>query len=99
MNDLLKRLNLNEVSPLFDECYEKVSAETGIPHWLTEEFIKNAHSELGILPTQLDAVLQARTEVVKNEDLVMFARVLYEMLFVDAEGREIFKDLTFPQVA
>ena len=87
MNDLLKRLNMEEISPLFDECYEKVRDDESIPDWLTEEFIKKAHSDYSILPTQLDTLLTQREKIVKNDDLVMFAKVLYEMLSLDADGR------------
>ena len=97
MNDLLKRLNMEEISPLFDECYEKVRDDESIPDWLTEEFIKKAHSDYSILPTQLDTLLTQREKIVKNDDLVMFAKVLYEMLSLDADGRVIFADLAFPE--
>ena len=45
MNELLSRLGREEISPFFDECYEKSKKETGCPAWLTEAFLREAAEE------------------------------------------------------
>ena len=55
MNDLLKRLNMKEISPYFDECYEKIKYNTSIPNWLTEEYIEEIIiKKYDLLPKKLE---------------------------------------------
>ncbi len=96
MNDLLKRLNMEEISPLFDECYEKVAGDTAIPYWLREKYIIEINEKYSFLPNSFDGVIASLKELVKNADLVMFAKVIYEMAKDTSDGRKILETLKFP---
>lgn len=97
MNNLLERLNMENISPLFDEYYENLAHDTHIPNWLTEDFVISTQEECGLLPTQLEVVLDALREVVKNKDLVLFAKILYEMLKIKKHYDDVFYNLTLPK--
>ena len=96
MNDLLKRLNMNHISDLFDECYEKVSNEKDTPIWLTEEYIRKAIKDCNMSDELLDIVLPAVCEVKENKDLVLFAKTLSHMLKIRKHHEEVFGGLEFP---
>ena len=52
---------------------------------------------IGVEESQLETVLSACREVVKNKDLVLFAKTLYEMLKIVKHHDEVFENLTFPK--
>lgn len=97
MNDLLKELNMEPISEFFDECYEKALSEKELPIWLKEEFIKEAAADFPFLTDNLEEVLSALPEVVKNEKLVLFAKTLFHMLKVKKHHEEVFMGLKFPK--
>ena len=80
MNPLLQRLNLPDISPFFEECYEAALAEPGIPVWLTEAFLRQTAEVTPIIRTNLDTVIDALPAVTAQPDLVLFAKTLYRML-------------------
>lgn len=99
MNSLLKKLNLKDISPYFDECYEKIANDTSIPYWLTEEFIKETiGKKYDFLPQTLEGVLECLRELVKNPDLVQFEKVLYEMGKDTGDGRKIREGMVYPDL-
>jgi len=97
MNALLERLGLGEVSPLFDECYEKAIKENGIPEWLTEEYVRESAEEFPFFTGQLEETVSSLEEVVNNPDLVLFARVLYHMIGVEGTYDDVFRGIKFPE--
>lgn len=97
MNALLERLGIGEISPLFDECYEKAIKEEGLPVWLTEGYIRSAAEEFPFFSGQLEETVDSLKEVVKNPDLVLFARVLYHMIGVEGLYDEVFCGIKFPE--
>lgn len=97
MNDLLKRLNLDNISDLFDIYYEKALNDTDMPEWLTEAYVKKAVSDCYINEEILDIVLPALPLVRENSDLVLFARTLYGMLEIQKHHSEVFGGLEFPK--
>ncbi len=97
MNALLERLGIGEISPLFDECYEKALKEEGIPEWLTEEYIRSSSEEFPFFTGQLEETVASLEEVVKKPDLVLFARVLYHMIGVEGLYDEVFQGIKFPE--
>ena len=99
MNDLLKRLNMEEISPYFDECYEKIKYDTSIPNWLTEEYIEEIIiKKYDLLPENSNGILSSLRELVKNPALVQFAKVLYEMAKDNGDGRKILETMKFPDL-
>jgi len=99
MNDLLKKLNTEDISPYFDECYEKIKDETDIPYWLSEEYIQDIIiKKYDLLPENAEGIIAALGEVVKNPDLAQFAKVLYEMAKSEDDGRKILETMKFPTV-
>lgn len=97
MNELLQRLNLPEISPYFDECYEAELAEPQLPVWLTEEFLRETAEVTPIIKTNLDTVINALPAVTAQPDLVLFARTLYRMLSDRRHHEIVFKGLQFPK--
>jgi len=97
MNDLLKRLNMNNISDLFDEYYEKALKDSSMPEWLTEEYVKKAIAECYMKEELLDIVLPALPLIRENKDLVLFAKTLYGMLEIHKHHTEVFGGLEFPQ--
>ena len=99
MNNLLKKLNLDDISPFFDECYEKIADDTSIPYWLTEEFLtETIIKKYDFLPENKEAIIVSLRELVKNPDLVQFEKVLYEMGKVTSDGVEIRKSMKYPEL-
>lgn len=96
MNDLLKRLGMQEISPFFDECYEKAKRETGCPVWLTPDFLREAAEEQPYFGEELTEVIAAVDAVKENEDLLLFARTLYHMLTPRVHHESILGGLAFP---
>lgn len=97
MNALLNRLGMSPISPLFDQCYEAVREETGIPEWLTEGFLLETLGEFPFLGENRQLVLSALPEIRKDPDLVLFARVLHRMLGLRKHQKEVFGGLKFPK--
>lgn len=97
MNDLLKRLNMDNISDWFDECYEKALADKTLPAWLKREYLEDGNKEYPYFSDQFDAVVSALDEVVKNEDIVLFAKTLYYMLEDKRYHEEVFGGLEFPK--
>lgn len=97
MNDLLRRLNMDNISDFFDECYEKALKDTTLPFWLTEEYIRETAADFPFFKTHLEAVIEAIPKVTENPDLVLFAKTLYIMLEVKKHHEEVFKGLAFPE--
>lgn len=97
MNDLLKRLGLPAISPLFDKCCAEALAEPGIPGWLTENFLRETARELPVLTNNLETVVSALPKVVSQPDLVLFAKTLYRMLGIRAHHETVFPGLVFPK--
>ena len=97
MNDLLKRLNMNNISDWFDECYEKAVNDSNLPIWLTKEYLEEGNREYPYFSDQFEAVASALDEVVKNKDIVLFAKTLYYMLEDKRYHEEVFKGLEFPK--
>ena len=97
MNDLLSRLGMKEISPFFDECYEKAKAETGCPVWLTEKFLREAAKEEPYFGAELEELIAAIEPVKNNPDLLLFARTLYHMLVPRVHHEHIFGGLAFPE--
>ena len=95
MNDLLSRLGMKEISPFFDECYEKAKAETGCPVWLTEDFLREAAKEEPYFGAELEELIAAIAPVKSNPDLVLFARTLYHMLAPRVHHEKVFGGLAF----
>ena len=96
MNELLSRLGREEISPFFDECYEKAKKETGCPVWLTPEFLREATKEQPYFGEELEELIAAIDAVKENPDLVLFARTLYHMLAPRMHHESIFGGLAFP---
>lgn len=97
MNDLLKRLNMDNISDWFDECYEKAVSDNTLPVWLTKEYLEEGNKEFPYFSDQFDGVVSALDEVVKNKDMVLFAKTLYYMLEDKRYHEEVFAGLEFPQ--
>lgn len=97
MNDLLRRLGLPAISPLFDKCCAEALAEPGIPVWLTEAFLLETARELPVLTTNLETVVSALPKVLARPDLVLFAKTLHRMLGIRAHHETVFPGLVFPK--
>ena len=97
MNDLLSRLGMEDISPFFDECYEKAKKETGCPVWLTEEFLREAAEEQPYFGQELDELIAAIEPVKNTPDLLLFARTLYHMLTPRVHHESVFGGLAFPE--
>lgn len=97
MNDLLKRLNMENISDLFDSAYEKLSSDKEIPEWLTESYVRTAISDCFISEEVLNLVLPALPLVRENDDLVLFSKILYDMLGIHKHHSEVFGGLEFPK--
>ena len=97
MNELLSRLGMKEISPFFDECYEKAKKETGCPVWLTENFLREAAEEQPYFGAELEELVAAIAPVKSNPDLVLFARTLYHMLAPRVHHEKVFGGLAFPE--
>lgn len=97
MNDLLKRLNMDDISDFFDESYEEALKDDDTPFWLTEEYIRQTAEDFPFFTTHLEAVIDALPKVRENKDLVLFAKTLYIMLKVKKHHEEVFKGLAFPE--
>lgn len=97
MNDLLKRLNMENISDLFDATYEKVLNDNEMPDWLMEEYVIKAANDCYISEEVLKLVLPALPLVRENSDLVLFAKILYDMLGIRKHHTEVFGGLEFPK--
>ena len=97
MNDLLKRLNMENISDLFDETYEKVLNDNEMPFWLSEEYILKAASDCYISEEVLKLSLPALPLIKENPDLVLFSKVLHEMLKIPKHHEEVFVGLKSPE--
>ena len=67
------------------------------PPWLTSDYIRHLHEKTGILSCYLDAVLSSLEQLQKHPELVQFAINTYDMLRVDGNADEIFKDFRLPE--
>lgn len=97
--DVLKRLNVTIESEFLDEAYKLAVAEKEIPEWLKPEFLKEINQDWGILEKNLDVALVALDQVVKNDDLLMLAKILYYI--IKLKGTELdkcFKGLNLPDI-
>lgn len=97
MNDLLKRLNMKHISDLFDTTYEKYAKDTEIPEWLSEDFVLNAARDCYIRKEVIDLVMPALPLVRENKDLVLFSKILHDMLKIRKHHSEVFGGLEFPE--
>ena len=97
--DVLNRLNVTIESEFLDEAYKRASEEKEIPEWLTPEFLKELNKDWGILEKNIDIALVALDQVVKNDDLLMLAKILYYILEIKGSDFDTcFKQLTLPDI-
>lgn len=97
--DVLKRLNVTIESEFLDEAYKLALAEKEIPEWLTPEFLKKLNQDWGILERNIDLALVALDQVVKNDDLLLLAKILYYILKLKGSNLdECFKELKLPDI-
>lgn len=97
MNDMLRRLGMENISDLFDEYYEKALADKSIPNWLTEDFVRSAARDCYIAQEVIEPVLPSLPMILANNDLVLFAKTLYGMLEIRKHHSEVFGGLAFPK--
>ena len=88
---------MDNISDWFDECYKKAVGDNTFPAWLTKEYLEEGNKEYPYFSDQFDAVVSALEEVVKNEDIVLFAKTLYYMLEDKRYHEEVFQGLEFPK--
>lgn len=97
MNDLLKRMNLENISDLFDECYKEALKDEALPVWLTEKYLFHAMSDCYISMDIYEILRPALSLIILNPDLVLFAKTLYHMLKIKKHFREVFSGLKLPK--
>ncbi len=97
--DVLKRLKITIYSEFLDEAYKLAVEEKEIPEWLKPEFLKELNDDWGILEKNIDIALGALDQVVRNDDLVLLAKILYYILKIKgSDFDKCFKQLTLPDV-
>lgn len=97
MNDIRKQLNINIQSPYWDEAYSCALSEPGVPEWLCEEYIRTLHTDLGLLPQNLETIIFAIPHIVKVPELCLLAKTLYHILASKKGFSEAFTAFELPK--
>jgi len=96
MNKLLEQLNMTAISADFDAAYYQAASDTIFPTWLTPEFVTSFNTETNAISLHLPQVLLALDELVRNPNLVLFAKTVFIMLKLP-NHKEVFHNFSLPQ--
>lgn len=96
MKDFLQRLNLDIKSNYFEKAYNEAIKDEGIPYWLNGKYIENAIMVTGVGVKYLQKILSALDGVLQNEDLILFAKVMYYMIKNDGHYGNTLEGLKMP---
>lgn len=94
--DVRKTLNINIISPYWEEACESVLKEPEIPEWLTGGYYRKLQEEYGIFPENLDLLADAAGKVAENQDLCMLARILYYIIGLRTGSGQAFQEFEVP---
>ena len=97
MTDIRNALNIRLESPCFDEAYAKALADDGMPHWLTEDYIRTLNDICHVLPKTYERVLEALPHVRAVPELVLLAKTLYHILDTREKYPKAFSAFTHPK--
>ena len=97
MKDIREVLGIKIESPLWDKAYELAQKDSGIPEWLTKEYIINLHEKYDLLRDNYECIADAAQYVADNPELCMLAKTIYYILG-ERKGRAAsFISLEFPK--
>lgn len=94
--DVRKKLNISIVSPYWEEAYEKIQQNPGVPEWLMGVYYRRLHEEYQIFPENLELFVNAVEQIAQNEDLCMLAKIIYEIIGLRTSSGEAFKEFEIP---
>lgn len=97
MNDVRRQLDVNIQSPYWEDAYRRAVSDPAVPTWLTEEYMRNLHSELGLLPQNLETIISAIPHIVKVPELCLLAKTLYHILASKKGFGEAFTAFELPK--
>ena len=95
--DIREILNVNIVSPYWDEVLEEAVEMPDVPEWLTADFISKLEKDFSILGDHAQAAMQAREQVVKTPELCLFAKILYCIMCKKQGFSKLFSQFALPE--
>jgi len=98
VGDIREYFNIKIESPYWDKAYSKALSEPEIPEWLTKEYIRNLHSEKGLLPGQSETIVSLIPYVTANSHLCLLAKTLYYLLDTKKNFSNLFTEFELPKV-
>lgn len=98
MNELLRELNMEDISPYFDAALEEARREEGVPFWLTESFIKKVNLKTGVVPDYEDELIETLPALILDKNLLLFAKTVYIMLKDSRPFGEVFENFRLPSL-
>ncbi len=97
--DLFERFDVVIDSKYLDRAYNLALSEKELPQWLRPEFLRELKNDWNILDKNIDTAIAALEQVVKNEDLILLAKVLYHILKLQGNNyQKAFKDIKLPSI-
>lgn len=98
MKELFKKLKINKITPDLELSYKKAVDEKEVPYWLTHEFLDSVNNENEFITRFLPELHLALDEILKDDDLLLYAKVVYRMLLIDKPIAEVLGNITLPTV-
>jgi len=96
MQDIRQILGIRMESPYWEQACRQALQEPEQPAWLTEDYLRQLHEQWGILPDNLDVLIQARALLVQEKPLCLFVKTLLHILELHKPFGECFSKFEMP---
>lgn len=97
MQELFSRLQATIDCAILPEIYERVKQAPALPEWLHEEYVRKLNEDFKVFTNHEEQVYTALSQIREREDLVLFTRLLYEVLGSGRRGGPYFRNLVLPK--